>query len=173
MRNARQARFRLLVDGCSTDLYRYAAWLTGDRVIAEDLVQDTYVRAWRALDGLKTINASRYWLFTLLKREHARHDARPHAQMARLGNDGGVVAGADRFDPNTEVFMLRRALTALPPEDCEPLILQIIGGFSCDEIAGLLGISVSAVTTRVARARRQVRDALSDARLSRSNTARA
>lgn len=172
MRNSRQTKFQLLVDGCSTDLYRYAAWLTGDRAVAEDLVQDTYLRAWRTLDGLKAVKASRYWLFTLLRREHARHGARSHAQMVQCVNET-VATGADRFDPDAEVFMVRRVLTALPPEEREPLILQVIGGFDCDEIAALLGIKISAVTTRVARARRQVRDLLGEARQSNSNTARA
>ncbi|MGH8501247.1 MAG: sigma-70 family RNA polymerase sigma factor [Gammaproteobacteria bacterium] len=172
MRKSRQAKFQLLVDGCSTDLYRYAAWLTGDRVLAEDLVQDTYLRAWRSLDGLKATSTSRYWLFMLLKREYGRHGNRPHGHMAQLVTDG-MAAGAERYEPNADVFMLRRALAALPPDDCEPLILQVIGGFSCDEIARMLGVSVSAVTTRVARARRQLRGVLSDARHAGSNTARA
>lgn len=172
MRNSRHAKVQLLVDGCATDLYRYAAWLTGDPAVAEDLVHDTYLRAWRALDGLKTVKASRYWLFTLLRLEHVRHRVRPPARLAQPGSES-MAADTEHFDPDVEVCVVRRALSALPPDDCEALILQVITGFSCDEIATLLGIRVSAVTTRVARARRQVRDSLSGATTSRSSTARA
>ncbi|MBA2408710.1 MAG: sigma-70 family RNA polymerase sigma factor [Gammaproteobacteria bacterium] len=172
MRNSRHAKFQLLVDGCATDLYRYAAWLTGDSAIAEDLVQDTYLGAWRALDSLKAVKASRYWLFTLLRREHVRHRVRSPARLAQPGIET-VAADTERFDPDVEVCLIRRALSALPPDDCEPLILQVIAGFSCDEISALLGISVSAVTTRVARARRQVRASLGESKQSRFSTARA
>jgi RNA polymerase sigma-70 factor (ECF subfamily) len=59
-------------------------------------------------------------------------------------------------------FVLRRALAGLSEDYREPLLLQVLGGFSCDEIADTLGISASAVMTRLFRARKQMRDLIGD-----------
>ena len=56
--------------------------------------------------------------------------------------------------------MLRKALGKLPNEYLEPLLLQVLWGYSCDEIAGLLGLGRSAVMTRLSRARRKLRGLL-------------
>ena len=53
--------------------------------------------------------------------------------------------------------MLRRALAALPDEYREPLLLQVLGGYSSEEIAELLGIKAGAVMTRLSRARQKLR----------------
>jgi RNA polymerase sigma-70 factor (ECF subfamily) len=68
----RQARFENLVNGYSDWLFRYAYWLCGERATAEDLVQETFLRAWRFLDSLKEEAAARSWLTTILRRENAR-----------------------------------------------------------------------------------------------------
>lgn len=159
---SREARFALLVEACSVDLYRYAAWLCGDRALAEDLVQDTYMRAWRALHGLKHEHAVKIWLFTLLRREYARENARQRLQITRAG-DG--VADVGRFDHHTEACALRQALLELPPEYREPLALQVIGGFSSEQIAQLLEMTPGAVLSHLFRARRQLRHVLDDVRL--------
>ena len=159
---SQQTRFTLLVEACSTDLYRYAAWLCGDRAQAEDLVQKTYMRAWRSLQGLKHEGAVKVWLFGLLKREHARDNARRSPESARSHVES--VAEAGRYDINSETCVLRRALAALAVEYREPLALQVIGGLSSEEIAQLLEVSPTTVLTCLLRARRQLRDVLGDVR---------
>ena len=68
----RQHQFEALVRAYSTDLYRYAYWLCGQDALAQDLVQDTFLRAWRGLDKLREVAAVKAWLITILRREHAR-----------------------------------------------------------------------------------------------------
>ena len=55
----------------SKDLYRYGLWLTKDVQVAEDLVQETFLRAWKAMDSLKDPGAVKSWLFTIYRRENA------------------------------------------------------------------------------------------------------
>src|ERR1700712_2025259 len=68
----RQQQFEALVRAHSTELYRYAYWLCGQDALAQDLVQETFLRAWRSLDALRENIAAKAWLTTILRREHAR-----------------------------------------------------------------------------------------------------
>ena len=68
----RTALFNQLAEMYSTDLYRYAMWICGNDALAKDLVQETYLRAWRALYKLKYDGASKGWLHTILRREYSR-----------------------------------------------------------------------------------------------------
>src|ERR1700712_3027515 len=68
----RQQQFEALVRSHSSELYRYAYWLCGQDALAQDLVQETFLRAWRSLDALRENVAAKAWLTTILRREHAR-----------------------------------------------------------------------------------------------------
>jgi RNA polymerase sigma-70 factor (ECF subfamily) len=68
----RQRRFDELCTALRPDLFRFAFWLSRDRAIAEDVVQETLLRAWRAMDELRDVQAARQWLLTIVRREHAR-----------------------------------------------------------------------------------------------------
>jgi RNA polymerase sigma-70 factor (ECF subfamily) len=156
---SRKARFDALVATHLDDLYRYSYWLTGNRTIAEDLVQETLLRAWRAIDKLEEPAAAKGWLLTILRRENARRFERQTTPEA----DVPVEAVADshrHFDTSTEAFALRRALEQLPEDYREPLLLQVIYGYSQKEIAERLGISSAGVGTRLFRARQKMRELL-------------
>lgn len=55
----KKSRFTILVEALSADLYRYAYWLVGDQHIGEDLVPETFTRAWRSLDNLREDGAAK------------------------------------------------------------------------------------------------------------------
>ena len=80
---ARQTRFERLVERYATDLYRYAVWLCGSQALAEDLVQEAFMRAWRSLDSLKEDSAAKSWLFTIVRRENARVHERQRQRPGR------------------------------------------------------------------------------------------
>lgn len=154
----RQTRFEALVQAHGADLYRFAFWLCRDRGRAEDLVQETFLRAWRALDGLREEKAAKGWLLVILRREYARGRSRyppPHD-----GAETDELAGDEVS--SIEVLHLRRALAQLPEEYREPLLLQVLGGFSGEEIADILGIPPATVMTRLFRARQRLRAALTE-----------
>ena len=154
-------RFELMVRSLSGQLYRYAFWLCRDPHQAEELVQETYLRAWRSLDSLKDDKAAKTWLITILRREHARCFERSRPQLADVDPD--VLAGQGGYDTSTEAFSLRRALAALSQEYAEPLLMQVIGGYTAEEIAQVLGLTPSAVNTRLFRARSKLKKALGGA----------
>lgn len=158
--DSRPAQFEALVHAYSSDLYRYAVWLGNSPEAAEDLVQETFMRAWKALDSLRDPRAARGWLVTILRREHARRFE---------GSRGGGMP-LDDLDPErfaafadtdrAEVLAMRRALAKLPADYREPLLLQVIGGYSCEEIGDMLGLKAGAVMTRLSRARHKLRRCL-------------
>ncbi len=154
----RQRQFDALVRGYSGDLYRYAYWLAGDESLAHDLVQETFLRAWRSLDSLRESAAAKSWLITILRREHARLYERKTPQFV----DVDEVEVADEHearmpDAAGEDALIRAAMARLEPKYREPLLLQVLGGFSCDEIARELGISSAAVMTQLFRARQKLK----------------
>ena len=157
--SAKQSQFEALVRATSADLYRYGYWLCRDAALAQDLVQESYLRAWRSLDDLRDTNAAKAWLVTILRREHARLHERVRPQIEAL-DEGHADEGAAAPDAGGEDSIVRAAIAALPAKYREPLVLQVLGGFSCDEIAATLSISTSAVMTQLFRARQKLKATL-------------
>lgn len=163
--NKKESGFESLVHAYSKDLFRYGYWLTKDSAIAEDLVQETFLRAWRAIDSLKDGKAAKSWLFTILRRENARRFEKKSAQAELTSLDDEMVelfaVVADDFT-NSDNMAVRAALRRLPADYAEPLVLQVIGGYSCDEIGKIIGTKPGAVMTRVFRARQKLRQLLEE-----------
>lgn len=161
MRDAeRKRRFDALAHQYADDLFRFGVWLCRDHALAADLVQETFVRAWKALDSLKDVDAAKSWLITILRREYARTFERKVPPITDI--DSIVVAEEDELTPDdrAERDLLREAMLELELKYREPLILQTVMGMSIAEIATQLELTESAVMTRVFRAREKLRDRL-------------
>lgn len=156
----RKRRFDALARQYADDLFRFGVWLCGDHALASDLVQETFLRAWKALDSLKDAGAAKSWLITILRREYARTFERKVPPLTDI--DNVVVAEEMELPPEdrTERDLLRKAMLALDEKYREPLILQTVMGLSIAEIASQLELTESAVMTRVFRAREKLKDAL-------------
>lgn len=153
---AQEQQFNHLIAVHMDNLYRFAYWLCGNRSVAEDLVQETLIRAWKSIDRLKDAKAAKGWLLTIVRRENARRFERKQLDVADVPTEGLAATHAD-YDTTTEAFVLRRALNQLPPEYREPLLMQVIYGYSQKEIAEHLGISDAGAGTRLFRAREKMR----------------
>ncbi len=156
----KQVRYEALVKALHGDLYRYAYWLCHEKQVAEDLVQETFLRAWRALDSLKDEKAAKSWLITILRRENARRFERKRFEMSEYEEATITDTKAISNEQNIENDWLREKIAQLPPEYSEPLVLQVLGGFSGDDIANMLNLNKNTVMTRLFRARNQLKDAL-------------
>jgi len=158
---SRQRQFEALVRAHSGDLFRYAYWLCGEEALAQDLAQETFLRAWRSLDALRETNAAKAWLITILRREHARLYERKQfdtTDIAELDLDDRESATPEQIGEDS---IVRAAMQKLEPKYREPLLLQILGGFSCEEIASELQLSSAAVMTQLFRARQKLKNLLS------------
>jgi RNA polymerase sigma-70 factor, ECF subfamily len=138
------------------ELLRFAWWLARDRAIAEDVVQEAMLRAWRSREALKDPAAARGWLLTIVRREHARLYERKRLEIVDLDE---VIAAEDTqlAAESDELVGLRLAITQLPDDYRIPLVMQVLGGFTTDEIAQELALSTPAVLTRLFRARNRLR----------------
>jgi RNA polymerase sigma-70 factor (ECF subfamily) len=155
-----RSEFELLVGGMAPELYRYALGLCHHAETAEDLVQETFLRAWRSHERLRNPQALRAWLYTILRREHARLYERQRPDVRDPHELPDIPVGG--FDGRAEAFAMRRALATLDRDYRDPLLLQVIGGFSCREIGDMLSLNTNTVLTRLFRARKQLRDLLTD-----------
>ncbi len=164
----KQARFEHLVKAYSPWLYRYAYWISGDKASAEDLVQETFLRAWRFLDSLKEEASAKSWLTTILRRENARKYERKQLDYTDIEMDS-IPAEVIPFDPRPEVVALRVALKGLPPKYREPLVLQVLEGYTLDEIAHIFELPRNTVATRLHRARQKLRRVLQPEQVDKGN----
>jgi RNA polymerase sigma-70 factor (ECF subfamily) len=155
----KQKRYETLVKALHADIFRYAMWLIKDKAIAEDVVQETFLRAWKSLDSLKDEAAAKSWLITILRRENARRFERKQFDLVDI-DDVAVPDPKDFGDVTLEHRELRRIMSGLSEEYREPLMMQILMGFSGDEIAEQLNLNKNTVMTRLFRARNQIREAL-------------
>lgn len=152
-------RFAALVNAWLPDLYRYALWLSRDQNLAEELVQETLLRAWRRIDTLREPAAAKSWLITILRRELARHYSRKQHDTVQLEElslpcpHGGPSEAAEQAD-------MQQAILELEPAYREPLVMQVVLGYSVQEIADTLVMKTATVLTRLHRARQQLRQAL-------------
>jgi RNA polymerase sigma-70 factor (ECF subfamily) len=150
--------FARLLEGLRPDLVRFAFWLARDRAVAEDVVQETLIRAWKSLDEIRDPAATRPWLLTIVRREHARLYERKRLPTVDIADVEAQGDPALASDGDARLDDLRRAIMQLPDEYREPLVLQVLGGLTTSEIGVQLGLTQAAVLTRLFRARNQLRE---------------
>ena len=154
----RRRRFDRLVGVFHQDMYRFAAWLSRDRAIAEDVVQEALLRAWKSLDSLRDDAAAKHWLLTIVRRENARYYERRRLETVDIDNLTASQAALLAETPNGEIDDLRAAIFELDDDYREPLVLQVLMGYSTSEIAEMMGLKQGAVLTRLHRARLKLMD---------------
>ena len=154
----RRQRFDSLVAVYYPDMYRYAAWLSRDTAIAEDVVQEALLRAWKSLDALRDDGAAKQWLLTIVRRENARYFERRRLETVDIDNLSASQAALLAETPNEELADLREAIFGLEDDYREPLVLQVLMGYSTNEIAETMGLKQGAVLTRLHRARNKLKE---------------
>jgi RNA polymerase sigma-70 factor, ECF subfamily len=146
--------FRQGVEAAVPALRRYARALTRDAELADDLVQDTLVRALRS-EHLFHGGEIRSWLYTILtnlNRNRLRSLARRPAMTSIGDNDAPDMAGPEAGGRDIE-----RALATLVEDQRTALLLVVLEGLSYREVAEVQGVPIGTVMSRLARARMQIK----------------
>jgi RNA polymerase sigma-70 factor, ECF subfamily len=152
-------------------LYSYALVLTRNHAEAEDLVQETYVRALPAMGRLRTDSNTKGWLFTILRNIwlNQLRKRRNGPQMIEMEGDDGVANSIvepskdshDLYVSKLEAEQVRAAIQELPTEFREIILLREYEDLSYQEIASVLDCPVGTVMSRLGRARAKLRVLLS------------
>jgi RNA polymerase sigma-70 factor (ECF subfamily) len=153
---ARRLRFERLVAPWRDDLYRYVFWLSRDPDLADDVVQEAMLRAFRSLENLKDEGSVKAWLLTIARREHARVYERKRLETQDIDELNAAEAALIATGDDTDVDDMRRAIFELDESFREPLVLQVMMGLSTEEIAEAMEINQGAVLTRLHRARKKL-----------------
>lgn len=154
----RRRRFDRVVSVFHGDMYRYAAWLCRDPGIAEEVVQEALLRAWKSLDALRDDDAAKPWLLTIVRRENARYFERKRLETVDIDNLSPAQSGMLAEQDDSELEDLRQAIFQLGDDYREPLVLQVLMGHSTKEIAELMGMQQGAILTRLHRARIKLKE---------------
>ncbi len=153
----RRRRFSALCESLQPDLLRFAWWLGRDRGLAEDVVQESMLRAWKSFDSLTDESKAKSWLLTIVRREFARTFEKKRPEFsdveALVAAESAVLAAPE----DERVEEMRNAIFRLEEDYREPLVMQVLLGYSTQEIADVMGLQQGAVLTRLFRARGQLR----------------
>ena len=153
--------FDRVVRAYTAELFHFALWLTRDRHRAEDVLQEALTRAWRSWSQVKDESARRGWLYAIVRNEAYRATHRAGREEDGMDEEALAQVADDR--DFTRGIEARQIMERLPARFAEPLVLQTLGGLSCEQVAQVLGVSVGAAMTRISRARSALRDMLREA----------
>jgi RNA polymerase sigma-70 factor, ECF subfamily len=157
--------FAALYDRHSRAAYSLAYRMMGERQAAEDLVQDAFLKVWRASESYRVERGSvRTWLLSIV---HNRGIDQIRSMASRRRTQERVEVSAPRFQPseafaeswrNSQREQIREALKTLPPEQLKILELAYFSGYTHVEIAELLGLPLGTVKGRMRLGLKKVRD---------------
>jgi len=141
----------------SRSLLRVAQRLTSDAAEAEDLVQETLLLAWRNFDRFRQSTNARAWLFRILFNSFYSQQRRKRTGPSVVPVESAEVIPCACGHSVVENMDVARALLALPLDQRTVLMLGVVEGFTCREMAEILSLPVGTVMSRISRARDALR----------------
>lgn len=177
MLRSKQRKFKEVTYGYFDGLYRMAFARLSNAEDAEDIVQETYLKAFRAFDTFREGTNSKAWLIRILVntiRDHIRKDGRT---VQSVPFDESIqVASRHTADPEEKLCRreidpeLQSALRSLPESFLTPFLLRELQALSYQEIAAALDIPIGTVMSRLSRARDMLRKNLTASQSAVSNS---
>ncbi len=154
------AAFEMIMHRHYAAVWRVAFLSVREEMAAEELTQDTFLRAYGALAGWRGEASLRTWLATICRRLCIDRARLKHLDTVIAPDLSAVASSTSETDALADRFDLRAALDRLPADDREAFLLVHHYGYSSFETAALLGVPASTVRSRVARARERLATAL-------------
>lgn len=165
----RQQAYTVLVDRYKSFVFTMVFRYIKDKMIAEELAQDVFVKAYRCLADFKGNSKFSTWLYTIvnttclsyLRKQQPLTIATDEGQMTDIaGSLPSDYMADNRLERNTRQALLAGAMNALPPEDATILTLFYTAEQSVEEIGNILGIASANVKVKLYRARQKLRTVL-------------
>ena len=145
------------IDNTHAALFKHAFWMTGNRSLAEDLVQETFYQAWKNRHSIENANNPLPWLLTVLRRAVYKEYQQATLDPVSLSEEN--IENSGHFVENDLDLLvdLGYGLMSLSARQRELLLLYGLHGFSYEQISEQLSIPVGTVMSRIARARQSLR----------------
>ena len=160
--------FRALFDATSAKLFAVAVRIVKRRDLAEDVVQDAYLKIWqRAGEYASGSGAPMTWMATIV-RNRAIDVLRKRTEMPLPGGEAGMALAGEEPDPfalaeqSAALEALLACMSELEPAQQRPVLLAYYYGYTYEEIAEAMAAPASTIKSRVRRALIKIRDCLSD-----------
>jgi RNA polymerase sigma-70 factor (ECF subfamily) len=153
-----QDRFERIVMPEAPRLLRFARRLTGEMHAADDLVQETLLKAWRNFRQLQEGSSARAWCYRIMLNTFYGQGRKVRAMPATVPLEDRVLVGAT--SPGIDNVEISQALDALPAEHRTVLLLGVVEGFTCREVSEILSVPIGTVMSRLSRARQSLREKL-------------
>jgi RNA polymerase sigma-70 factor (ECF subfamily) len=150
-----------------SSLLRAGLRLTSNLAAAEDLAQETLMRAWRSWEQYTPGTNCRAWLFRIMMNVYNRSWTRTNALPVTLSLDDCTESEMPVTRPNATMYLrseILMALNGLREDQRVVLVLASVEGFRCREIAEILSIPIGTVMSRLSRARTEMQKVLTDGR---------
>jgi RNA polymerase sigma-70 factor, ECF subfamily len=157
-----QHEFERVVMPEAPALLRFARRLTSNAPSAEDLVQETLLKAWRGYRQFQAGTSVRAWLYRILINEFYGQGRKIRASPAMVPLEDRIPAGANATA--VDRLQIAQALDSLPLEHRTVLLLGVVEGFTCREVADILSVPIGTVMSRLSRARQSLREKLAPER---------
>jgi len=145
--------FHALYGRYARDVHRFAVYLSGDPALADDITSETFLRAWTSVEPIREATVKAY-LFTIARNLYL-HELRKRARQAELKESlpSSLPGQHEQAEQRNALGVVLRALRQLPELDRAALLMRTQDGFSYEEIAQALRLSLSAAKVKVHRAR--------------------
>jgi RNA polymerase sigma-70 factor (ECF subfamily) len=163
------AHLPIIAERFRTKIFGYIRSKVADKATAEDLTQETFVKVGNALAKGTEPEHFRGWLFQIARntiidflKEADRFVSLEKSQIASMTQDPEILDPVDNAFRKQLFSYALKVIETLPPEDCQALTLTELDGLSREELAGELGISLTAAKSRVHRARGKLRKAVEE-----------
>ena len=164
---SRHAAFDALYSAYKARIYSFVLRLMGDPELADDVTQECFTKAYQALPGLERGTKLLPWLYRVASNsgiDHLRRKKRfQWLRVHKIENTRDEPHAADESGGVGERAHIQAVLRTLPPENAAALLLHAVEGYSYKEIADIQGASLTAVRSRIARARAAFRSTWDDA----------
>ena len=172
-RDSDLSAFNAIVERYQSQVYNVSARILGDRHLAEDVAQETFIKAHRSIDGFRG-GSLRAWLLRIasnLSLDATRsRKRRPAESLEAASKRPGFSVPSDAPGPEQEALQgelrekIQDCIMSLPDDQRAVVVLVDVQGLSYDEAAEAIGSAVGTVKSRLARGRRRLRDALMEHR---------
>lgn len=158
--NKKQQLFLQMYDACKIQMSSYCKALTGDYALASDILQESLVITWEGFDKIKKPESFKFFLMTIAKRIYLK--SQRHQKISIESISVNHFVSEEKSSTAIDNELLYKAISKLPIEQKEALVMFEIMGYSLKEIEEIQKVTLSAVKSRVTRAREKLAELLSD-----------